>query len=84
MLCPIHPLLTWALFFRYPLENGLAARCIPATVIADFNAELHPRNARLMAHKPADPALPPEHTASQVGDWVFANLNFENSARKAN
>jgi len=67
----------------YPLENGLGGRCIPGPVLAAMNADLHPdpdARAPIMAHRPADPALPPEHTASQVGDWVFANLKFENGA----
>ena len=64
----------------YPLENGLGGRCIPGPIMAAMNADLHPAGAPIMVHRPADPALPPEHTASQVGDWVFANLKFENSA----
>jgi hypothetical protein len=60
----------------YPLENGLASKCIPQPL-------LHQIGTRDFAvHSKADPALPPEHSASQVSQFVFDHMELKGSPER--
>jgi len=57
----------------YPLENGLASKCIPEHLLPRFGT------GDFIGHSKPDPPLPPEHSASQVGQFVFDHMELRGS-----
>lgn len=57
----------------YPLENGLASKCIPQHLLPRFGT------GSFIGHSKADPPLPPEHSGYQVGKFVFDRMEVRGS-----
>ena len=57
----------------YPLENGLAAQCVPLTVLNAMGMSPGRQKDKL-PHVPPDPPLGAEHSPGQVGQFVFDHM----------